>query len=442
MIAAFMVAMGANAQAIRIAKNTEMYNPTVVKMENVMKKEFKAFAGIKTPKQVTRRAGETGLDGEYILNSDNYEGSFTASSSFTIESGTGTITLDMYAEEGQAAPEFQYNVVLKDFTYTGGVAYGNYNAEEGYIEIPMQTIAVHPTYKEIVLSGGYRADDDKVGYGKEIILMVNDDGSMDIYGDVEEEGDMETTGFVSFIPNYETPSLWSTGFDIMVLVPNATLNYNTTAKSLGGTGSGWSKVSKRVAVEDYGSEILVNNFLGLCPISVSVDAQAGTCNIPLGQYVDDYDYEKKYPEFPYGCLRLVGCVIEGQSIGRDYTKTALNGFISEDGLEYDFFKIEYKEAWTDTDGEHEAGYYYVDDDPNYVRYIAVATAADGEGAAIGMGWCCNIWFEIDSEDPSGIAEMKANTKNATVKTYNLMGQEVGANAKGLVIRDGKKMLVK
>jgi hypothetical protein len=29
-----------------------------------------------------------------------------------------------------------------------------------------------------------------------------------------------------------------------------------------------------------------------------------------------------------------------------------------------------------------------------------------------------------------------------VKTYNLMGQEVNANAKGLIIRDGKKMLNK
>ena len=58
-----------------------------------------------------------------------------------------------------------------------------------------------------------------------------------------------------------------------------------------------------------------------------------------------------------------------------------------------------------------------------------------------MGWCCNTWIETDPVEGAGISDVKTNAKS-TVKTYNLMGQEVNASAKGLIIRDGKKMLNK
>ena len=156
--------------------------------------------------------------------------------------------------------------------------------------------------------------------------------------------------------------------------------------------------------------------------------------------MDDHDYEE-----PYGFMHLVGCYIEGNQIGRDPNKEFLNGFVSTDAKSgaklYEFYKSEYKEAWTDEDGEHEAGYYMVDDDPNYCRYYAVASNNDADGAAYSMGWCCNTWIETDPVEGTGISDVKTNAKS-TVKTYNLMGQEVNANAKGLIIRDGKKMLNK
>ena len=99
------------------------------------------------------------------------------------------------------------------------------------------------------------------------------------------------------------------------------------------------------------------------------------CSVALGQKMYDYDREE-----PYGYFRLVGITYDGDYIVRDYDKTALNGFY-EDGY-CEFFKVEYKEAWTDDEGEHEAGYYYIDDDPDYVRYVAIATANDADGAQL------------------------------------------------------------
>ena len=428
-VAAFFVAVGANAQYVRVAQKAQWLDvPSNVKMENVMTRDYTPY--VKTMK-ATRRADAASLAGEYILNAANFDNDFTASTPFEVVSETGSITLDMY----EGAPFFDYNVVLKDFSYTGAVAYAKYYEEDNIIEIPVQTIYTHATYKEIVISGGYRSGETSVGYGREIYLYVNEDGTMDIVDPVEEDAENPTTGWVSFLPNYEDGGLWNYGFDIAVLKPNATMYYTTTGKSLGGTGS-WTKVEKRVAVEDYDTELVINGFLGLAPISVTLNGD-GTCAIPFGQDLDDYDYGEYDTSYEYGRMRLVGCVIDGNSIMRDYDKAALNGFYDETGM--DFYLVEYKEAWTDEDGEHEAGYYYVDDNPDYCRYYAVATASGPEGA-YSLGWCCNTWVEYDA-DPTGINEISTSRKESG-KTYNVMGQQVGANAKGLIIRDGKKFVVK
>lgn len=435
-VAALMVAMGANAQGVRIAKNANWLDiPSDVKLVNVMKKDYTPYESQKST--TVRRAGETGLDGEYILNGVNFKEDFTESTLFTLESKTGTITLDQY----EGTPSFEYNVVLHDFSYTGAVVYGKYDAEAGVIEIPVQTIYTHATYKEIVISGGYRSGAQNVGYGKEIFLIVNKDGTMDIDEDIEEEGDVATTGWVSFLPNYEDGGLWNYGFDITVLKPNATMKYRASSAALGGTGSGWSAVSIRVAIEDYKSEWVVNYFLTLTPVSVTLNND-GSSSIPLGVKMYDYDRDE-----PYGMFRLVGVSDAGDGyISRNYEKELLKGFWENGYAE--FFKVVHKEAWDEEDPEthevthYDEGDYYVTDDDEYFPYVAVATANDEDGAAYQLGYACYISIETDEHAAAGINEVKANGRNNAVKAYNLMGQEVSAAAKGLIIRDGKKFVNK
>nr|MCR5366134.1 dockerin type I repeat-containing protein [Prevotella sp.] len=238
----------------------------------------------------------------------------------------------------------------------------------------------------------------------DMYLIINEDGSIDI-----DEGDFSEyieagllpagaaiTGYYNYLPSItEGSNGWSYGFDCEIFVPNATMSYSTTGKQLGSNTGDWENVTKRVHVENWETALVIHNFLGQAPVIVMMNGD-GTCAIPLPQYVDDYDYSND--DFAYGCMRLVGCVVDGSSISRDYTKTALNGFVKEEGLE--FFKLEYREAWTDTEGgEHEAGDYFIDDDPNYIRYFAVATAADNNQAAYGLGWCCNLSIQYDAMLP-------------------------------------------
>lgn len=466
MMAALMVAVGANAQARKITGMESCYKNLASKMEAKVAAPATAnvVSKVNTAKSTTGRRAAADVAGTYILEYANYDRDFTSSSQFTIEAETGTITLDQYDKDETTGqyPTFDYNVKLTDFTTSGGTAYGFYDETASTILIPVQTLFTYESSADaeeqvkspVVFSAlVFDKEDNPLVFGYPMLLNLNSDGTIEIdEGDfteeAQEDADFEDAyigGFWNTMPDYINPNSgyaysWNYGLDAEIFFPNATMYYTTTGKNLGGNGSSWSKTNKRVYVEDYGTESVIHNFLGLCPVSVQVDKTAGTCYIPLPQQVDDYNYSEHDDSYDYGYMNLVGCVIDGNSIMRDYTKTALNGFWANEGM--DFFKTEYKEAWTDEEGEHEAGNYFVDDDPDYCRYFAVATKA-GEEGAYSMGWCCNLYIENDQDqDPSGIADVKTSAKNVISKTYNLMGQEVNPAAKGIVIRDGKKMLVK
>ena len=473
MMAALMVAVGANAQARKITGMESCYKNLASKMEAKVAAPATAnvVSKVNTAKSTAGRRAAADVAGTYILDFANYDRDFTSSSMFTIEAETGTITLDQYEKDPTTGEyrTFDYNIKLTDFTTSGGTAYGFYDEAESTILIPVQTLFVYEnTEQEIKSPVVFSAlVMDKEGsplvFGYPMLLNLNNDGTIEIdEGDFTEEAqededfkDAYMGGFWNTMPDYVNPNsgyayAWNYGLDAEFFLPNATMYYTTTGKILGGDGSNWTKTNKRVYVEDYDTENVIHNFLGLCPVSVQVDKTAATCYIPLPQQVDDYNYSEYDESYDYGYMNLVGCVIDGNSVMRDYTKTALNGFWANEGM--DFFKTVYQDATYYEEGDEipegkqvgdvktEAGNYYDDDDPDYCRYFAVATKAGSEGAYM-MGWCCNLYIEKDL-DPSGIADVKTSVKNVVSKTYNLMGQEVNGAAKGLVIRDGKKMLVK
>lgn len=436
-----MVAMTANAQLATMSQVQKFAMPEGVQLE----KATTAIGYTPVAKAATARKAPAlnDLGGTFILNYDNYDASFRASSEFTLSQESGTTKVCGDDEAYSDTEDFEYNVVLYDFSYTGSKAYGYYYEEEGMILVPVQTIATNSTYGRIIMSGVVTNDGVPQSYGLNLILQVNDDGSLEIYdnADALEEGGWDpgciVSGWYSFLPDYEKGGAWNFGFSCEIFKPNATMNYATTGKSLGGTGSGWAKVQKRVAVEDYEIEYVVNNFMGLCPISIEVDDIY--CELPFGQAVDDYDYtEYANDGNEYGCMRLVGCQIDANSVSRDYDKEVMNGFLTEEGME--FYKTEYKEAWEEDGETYEAGYYYVDTDPDYCRYFSVATLSGPEGAYM-MGWCCNLNIVFDTDGYQGINDVKNTPKSNA--NYNLLGQRVlQSKVKGIVVRDGKKYFSK
>ena len=82
----------------------------------------------------------------------------------------------------------------------------------------------------------------------------------------------------------------------------------------------------------------------------------------------------------------------------------------------------------------------------FEQLFPVFTLFDEESSGYSMGWFGGVTISLDKdfqmaagiEDVNNTVESKI--KNA--KTFNIMGQRVNSNAKGLIIRDGKKFLKK
>lgn len=430
---AMFMAVGASAQKqdLRVCKKAL---PEMAKMETTS--PVSASSKVLSFAKVAKRAASNSIAGEYIMSYySSYSREFQTSSTFTITNETGQI--ELFAETGETPEKFDYNVKLTGFTYEKAVSYGYYDSETGILTVPAQSIYTHETYGRVVLFAVSEEEGKLKSLYGALEFEVGDEGLSLV---TETEGNDEICGFYNQLvdPGEAEGEAWNFGFDPEVFVPNAELNFTTTGKSMGGNGSSWAKVTKSAYIEDWGSSVTIHNFIGLAPVSVDVDAEGAKVAIQYGQQLDDYDYSSADGE--YGCMKLVGCALDGNSIMRDYDAKALNGFIVKDG--YNFFKTEYKDAWTDESGAHEAGNYYVDDDPNYIRYFAVATNPDGDGAAYSMGWCCNMKVYIYSMISEGIGEIKSEANVGNRAIYNLMGQKVNSSAKGLVIRDGKKFIVK
>jgi len=434
--AAIMVALGASAQS-KISNVRMMNAPVELESAMAVAATPSMSSSALSASKIAKVEASEGIAGTYIMDYyTTFKKEFVTSSEFTITNETGVMT--PYYDEGGTPEDFNYNVKLTGFTYAPAVAYGYYDAEEQTLTIPQQTIYTNDKYGRIVLFGVSEAEGKLAHFMDGIAFDVEDDGTLSLITDTETEGE-EVCGFYNYLVDYEDGGAWNFGFDLEVFVPNATMYYTTTGEDLGGNGSSWAKVQKRVNVEDWGTALTVHNFLGLCPISVDVDGN--NVAIKYGQQVDDYDYTKD--EVAYGYMKLVGCAIDGSSIKRNYDAKALNGFATKTG--YDFYKTEHREAWTDEEGDHKEGDYFVDDDPNFIRYFAVATNPNEQGGAYSLGWCCNLYIDIDEKVDAAIAE-GINEVNAASKsskmTYNLMGQKVNGAVKGLVIRDGKKFVVK
>ena len=443
--AALMVATGANAQRTRITDMQSVLNkvaPTAEQMAMPMSKTNATPIVKKAAKKMNGRRAMSSVAGTYILDAGNWDGDFIESTEFTIEEETGTITLDQYDDD----PSFDYNVKLVGFGTSKATIYGFYDEEDGSLFLPVQLAFNYTedgTDYPVVFTGLVQdADGSPVSYGYEMTLLFDEeDGTVEIYeGDFEQEiedGDMEEGvylgGFWFVMPTYLStsgnPMPYTYGFDIEVFLPNAELGSNEVHIKSGAWGS-WENKEYSVYVEDYGSEMVVHNFFGLRPISMTIDGDKATIATPVKMI--DYDYADEGDEEP----NYIQLWQWDETFENIMNPGAIVGTIEElpGGKLIRFYDTEYKEAWTDEYGDHEAGNYYITD---YTKWFMVHSTW-GENGAYWWGEARYVYIFIPNAEADGISDVNTNVNN-NLKTFNLMGQQV-KNAKGIVIRDGKKFV--
>ena len=308
-----------------------------------------------------------------------------------------------------------------------GTTYVNIQMGDGYVDVvgtydpATGKITVQPgqkcgTYEKNPSFGNFYfyglAEGEKPGYVNiqvedPITFTVGDDGTitLDQYGWCTWMGDLAE----------DQQGFWNLGLNTILLTPNAVQAGTCTISGA------WTKYTSPIYVEDLEYNVNVYNFaeaLGVGGFVISIDINDdGTVSMPSKQNLFGTKYNIPDAEIAtYGDYFFVvrAYLNEDEKIYRDYKAENIAGTISGNTI-------------TLTD------------------YWSIATNPDSDGIAytvttaqLGTTFTLN-----DGNYTAGIKEIGVTReeKIKNTKTYNIMGQQVNrANAKGLLIRNGKKFI--
>lgn len=217
---------------------------------------------------------------------------------------------------------------------------------------------------------------------------------------------------------------WSRSFYSELMVPNGVEN-----GSLG--KSGWSQYSNPIFVEDLTDEVNIYNFFGYTKLNILVDEEEGYLLIPMHQPVqgmsDSYDNEV------YGYwFRLLGVGVDDE------------GYLHVDE------DIEYMDAYfmriNDAGDDLEPAANTILTNPTRDGYMGIFSQFDAEGQGYYMGYLHSLSFTLNEGEykavGTGIKNVNKDEVKGNGKVYNLAGQQISANAKGIVVVNGKKFINK
>lgn len=294
----------------------------------------------------------------------------------------------------------QYNVVSD--------VYGQYDAAAGTLTIPAQQCYTSTNYGPAAL---YGVSGDE--YVDNITFTCEDDGvfylDQDAYAVVFTEGTY--TGYYTYLSE-----------GVQFRVPTHELTFYSRA-----TGS-WAEYTCAVAVQDneytldvYNAFDLSSLYLYGSTISINVDdATNGVYSIPTQQNI-------------WNMTDFVGSSYDGSATYGDYI--FLHGAaetFDEDG------KLE--SASVDDNVESFDGYLYTDGSIFFNHVFPTLSKFDSDQAAYGF-W--NQYFILTPLSATGINNVNADINvEKSAKTFNLAGQQVDKAYKGIVIKNGKKMIQK
>lgn len=441
-VAALFVAIGVNAQALRSPQAFKAKVPEATKVvtAKTSKMGVKKETGLVAAKKITgdnavvSRRAAADLEGTYILDYANWDGDFTTSLAFDIVASSGTTNvIDSDDDGNEIESSFDYNLILKNFTYEGASVYAFYDETDYTILIPAQVIVpsfVNGQGKDLgrlVFSGLVTQNGAPYNFGFNVLLEVGSDGSLYNYDFAEELAAAEwpegcaVTGFYDYLPDYNTGASYvEMGTTLDVFAANATQG-DIEIHIVSGDWGEWERASYPVYVEDYGSELVVHNFFGLCPISIVVEGNTASIATPVRVMDSDYAEEGEDPNY----IRI------------NQWDSNFENIIEPGSIKGTISKL--------TDGRNVVEFYDTDDEgyiiKDYTNWFMVHSTW-GEQGAYWWGEARGVYVIWGEPDASGISNVNTAKSNAAGKTYNLMGQQVSASAKGLVIRDGKKFVNK
>lgn len=354
-------------------------------------KDFRAAAA---KSKVARANDDNSIYGNYI--SDNLR--------------TGSNLHECYNDVFEVANLEQdgatYNVLVKlgGLNIEGEAAqvYGVYDEGSKTITIPSQVCYTHPTYGNIDYIGLAESDKpDSYSITSEVVYTQKENGSW--VPNVLAWGMMlndEKAGDLKGNP-------WNLGFNNVLYPVNATINGNAVKKK------DWTEFESMAYVDDQNEVVNVYNFEnGFATIYVNEDG--ATVSMPTNQPIIGLPQSAIDEGFGES-MNITGVKIDGESIRVDYDAKFVPGTISATDITFpDYFTICSKAV---EDNLYLKGWYH--------------------------GVTINKLKGIFQGATAGVKGINDNAVKANDnRIFNLAGQQVGENYKGIVIKNGQKFLKK
>mgnify|MGYP006935955895 CR=1 FL=1 len=425
-VAALFVAIGVNAQ--KVAKEVSLNGMKFDKTSVMTSSQFGQNFTSKKFKAAKRAAAADGIYDAYVAT----------------ETGTDEETLNCFSvtlEQADLTEEgVTYNVKIKDFWSEGTETYGIFNPEDNTLKIPScMTIWADESLEGL----GYSASTKT--YGPLIIINIDAEDNVDSEGDIvfvynEEDGtfsfdDTKTSAYYIYAlgkdADGEEIGGWTYAFDVTMSPYNGVMSFSTTAAKFQTQapreGSSWGYGELPINYEDWGTSVQINGFLKSGSISIGISEAEGTAIMMMHQPLST-----DYFGADEGKMELCGVAVDDVegTISIDATVESMNGFYLKDMTLNDETPVDVI-MFYQTDDE---GYY------TYNEYFIPLT--EGQNYWMG-GWFCALDVIMYKDDASGVIAPKATTAAATDnKVYTIDGKLVDSNYRGLVIKNGKKMIQK
>lgn len=260
----------------------------------------------------------------------------------------------------------------------------------------------------------YCYEDTKNGWGRFAIYGIDSEDQIveDLSFTVDDNGTIscDQKGYYIAMPEYEDGKYaWTFGYEWVISPVNGVHSFAVDQNE------GWKDITDvPVAVDDAGFFVDVYNFLSMGYVGMDVNDDC-TVSMPVGQPL--YPVSPSIDKDVYGEFFIIYGTKsdDGKNWGVDFDAQDIKGKIEGNTLYFE-------------------------------QLFPVFTLFDEQSSGYSMGWFGGVTISLDKDFQitAGIENVNntVESKIKNAKTFNIMGQRVNSNAKGLIIRDGKKFLKK
>ncbi|MCI6672716.1 MAG: hypothetical protein MSG77_09340 [Prevotella sp.] len=383
---AVLLGVSANAQNFLTESLFSASKAQALSVQQTKNVEVKDFSAIRKAPKVNRAATQNSIAGIYILDGKGYQSNIHSTSADTLEMIQPT-TL-----EGET-----YNFKMTFWAYKQpATAIGKYDEAAGTIVFPAQKVATNDKVGDVILSSIAVDENDKASILKGVSFKKDANGNFEIDG--------ADAWCLYFIEN-EKAQLYNFGFEPKLYASNAVITgYRPTTDS---------DVEQRAYVTEDGKEVGVYNFYLNSYVYFSSKADKKTLSLPTGQVI-----------FTVGAGTQ-----QKYGIGPNIYLGAAS--INNDKLELDENAKEIPGTFEENSVAHFPG----------LMVIRTTVSTIDQQALIQYAAADTRITRTDKAYTVGITSIAndAAVKNDG-KYYNLAGQEVTKDYKGVVIQNGKKFL--